>query len=90
MRFNDTVCSKRKCRTGLETIQFVENEHREKDQYIKLVMEAMITYKWYERYGLNFQETMQLEFSEFLLLDERIRTYSQQPNVTDILNQIQP
>lgn len=78
MKFHDSTYFKRIFHSGLDHIKFVENY--EFDSHLNMVIETMVTHHWFQKYGLSLEQTMNLDYSEYKLMEERIKKYQETVN----------
>ena len=67
----------RKYKSILDTIKYLPSKNVKRDYFLKMVISTMQTTKWLATYGLNLTETMKLEFGDYLLMAEELRTHTE-------------
>ena len=85
---NDTTYFKRTFSSNLDHIRYVEDTIQ--DRILNLVIDTMLTHNWQAKLGLNLQQTLDLEYADFLKLERMMEKYgkAQLSNINAVNNQI--
>ena len=91
-QLNEMLLYKRTLRHSLDHITYVKTPHTKRDHILKLVIGKLQTTSWREVYGLDVNQTMQLEFSDFILMAEELTQHSIRVNQSTeaLLQNMQP
>lgn len=75
--FNDIINSQHQIDNTkmLGKVEISEDQSIYNDYYLKIVSQLFIQTKWQELFGLNVQETMNLEYSQYIYLKKLIEEY---------------
>lgn len=88
---NDATFFRRTYYSGLDHIRYIEPEVNEPNRLLNNAVESMILNRWSQRLGLSLNDVMQLEYNDFIVMDERLKNYNKtvSNNASNVANLIE-
>lgn len=82
-QFNESFVYGRTFYQSLDHIKFIDHNQNRQDHILKMVVSKINTTNWKELYGLDLNQTMNLEFSSFNVMAEAMAKHNATVTTTE-------